>query len=284
MNDQASRTQIHPSIAAADGFATTVSRDGTPIAYDRVGRGPAVVVVDGTFGSRTFGPNVKLPANLSAHHTVFHYDRRGCGASGDTRPYAVAREVEDLEAVIDAAGGQACVYGISSGAVLGVDAARRLPHKITKLAIYEPPCVVDDSRAPWPPDYLDHVTRLVASGRRGEAVKLWMRQAAALPSLLIAVTRVLPAWARLCAAAETIVQDGQVMAGTGAGGPLPAERFRTEVPTMVIAGAKSPHWLHHSADAFAALLPNAQRQTLAGQTHFVKPAAIAPELTRFFAA
>jgi pimeloyl-ACP methyl ester carboxylesterase len=111
-----------------------------------------------------------------------------------------------------------------------------------------------------------------------------MRQAAALPAPLIALTRVLPAWARLCAAAETIVQDGQVMAGTGAGSPLPAERFRVEVPTLVIDGAKSPAWLHHSADAFAALLPNAQRQTLAGQTHFVKPAAVAPALTRFFAA
>lgn len=117
-----------------------------------------MVVIDGTFGSRTFGPNVKLPAKLSAHHTVVHYDRRGCGASGDTRPYAVAREVEDLEAVIDAAGGRACVYGISSGAVLAVDAARRLPDKITKLALYEPPCVVDDSRAPWPADYADRVT------------------------------------------------------------------------------------------------------------------------------
>jgi len=284
MNDYAPRTKIHPSIAARDEFGTTISRDGTLIAYDRSGRGPAVVIVDGTFGSRSFGPNVKLPAKLAVHHTVFHYDRRGRGDSGDTRPYAVAREVEDLEAVIDAAGGQACVYGISSGAVLAVDAARRLPDKITKLAIYEPPCVVDDSRAPWPPHYLDQVTRLVASGRRGEAVKLWMRQAAALPAPLIALTRVLPAWGRLCAAAETIVQDGQVMAGTGAGSPLPAERFRVEVPTLVIDGAKSPLWLHHSADAFAALLPNAQRQTLAGQTHFVKPAAIAPALTQFFAA
>jgi pimeloyl-ACP methyl ester carboxylesterase len=284
MNDHAPRTQVRPPTVARAGFATTVSRDGTSIAYDRFGRGPAVVVVDGTFGSRSFGPNVKLPAKLAAHHTVFHYDRRGRGDSGDTRPYAVAREVEDLEAVIDAAGGQACVYGISSGAVLAVDAARRLPDKITKLAIYEPPCVVDDSRAPWPPDYLDHVTRLVASGRRGAAVQLWMRQAAALPTPLIALTRVLPAWARLCAAAETIVQDGQLMAGTGAGNPPPAERFRVEVPTLVIAGAKSPRWLHHSADAFAALLPSAQRQTLAGQTHFVKPAAIAPALTQFFAA
>jgi pimeloyl-ACP methyl ester carboxylesterase len=284
MNDHAPRTQVRPQAPARAGFATTVSRDGTPIAYDRFGRGPAVVIVDGTFGSRSFGPNVKLPARLAAHHTVFHYDRRGRGDSGDTRPYAVAREVEDLEAVIDAAGGQACVYGISSGAVLAVDAARRLPDKITKLAIYEPPCVVDGSRAPWPPDYLGQVTRLVASGRRGAAVKLWMRQAAALPTPLIALTRVLPAWARLCAAAETIVQDGQVMAGTGAGSPPSAERFRVEVPTLVVDGAKSPLWLHHSADAFAALLPNAQRQTLAGQTHFVKPAAIAPALTQFFAA
>ena len=126
MNDYAPRTQIHPSSAAGDEFGTTISRDGTLIAYDRSGRGPAVVIVDGTFGSRSFGPNVKLPAKLSAQHTVFHYDRRGRGDSGDTRPYAVAREVEDLEAVIDAAGGQACVYGISSGAVLAVDAARRL--------------------------------------------------------------------------------------------------------------------------------------------------------------
>ena len=260
---------------------TVTSKDGTTIAYDRVGDGPALVLVSGASVDR--GGDAGFVPPFAENFTVYNYDRRGRGDSGDIRPYAVAREVEDLEAVIDAAGGRACVYGISSGAVLAVDAARRLPDKITKLAIYEPPCVVDDSRAPWRPDYLDQVTRLVASGRRGAAVKLWMRQAAALPAPLIALTRVLPAWARLCAAAETIVQDGQVMAGTGAGCPLPGERFRVEVPTLVIDGAKSPHWLHQSADAFGALLPNARRQTLAGQTHFVKPAAIAPALTRFFA-
>src|SRR5256884_6685354 len=120
MNEYAPHIQIHSSIAARDEFGTAISRDGTLIAYDRSGRGPAVVVIDGTFGSRSFGPNVKLPAKLSAHHTVFHYDRRGRGDSGDTRPYAVAREVEDLEAVIDAAGGQAGVSGVSFRAVLAL--------------------------------------------------------------------------------------------------------------------------------------------------------------------
>src|SRR2546423_7841276 len=128
------------------------SKDGTKIAYEKQGEGPAVILVAGALCARLSWSGPQLSKLLAPHFTVYNYDRRGRGDSGDTKPYAVAREVEDLEAVIDAAGGQACVYGISSGAVLAVDAARRLPDKITKLALYEPPCVVDDSRPPWPAD------------------------------------------------------------------------------------------------------------------------------------
>ncbi len=271
------------SSEVATSVRTTTSRDGTSIAYERTGTGPALVIVDGAFGSRAFGPNVSLPPFLSAQLAVYHYDRRGRGDSGDGAAYAAQREVEDLEAVIDAAGGSAHVYGMCSGAFLALAAARTLPHKIHRLVIYEPPCVVDDSRVPWPSDYLEQMTALIVSGERGEAVKLFMRQAAAMPSFLVALTRIMPAWAKLTAVAHTLVYDAQVMGDSGSGRPLPAESFSVEVPTLVVDGGKSPAWLHNAADAVAALLPNAERRTLPGQTHYVKPKAIAPLLTEFFA-
>jgi pimeloyl-ACP methyl ester carboxylesterase len=127
------------------------------------------------------------------------------------------------------------------------------------------------------------MTALIAGGRRGEAVKLFLRKGAAMPAFLVALTRVMPAWSKLTAAADTLVYDIHVMGETGSGGPLPAERFSVDVPTLVLDGGKSPTWLHNAADAVADLLPNAGRRTLPGQTHFVKPKAIAPALEPFFA-
>jgi pimeloyl-ACP methyl ester carboxylesterase len=262
---------------------TTSSQDGTLIAYECVGAGPALVIVDGAFGSRAFGPNVSLPPLLTDRFTVYHYDRRGRGDSGDTAPYAVRREVEDLESVIDAAGGSAYVYGISSGALLAFAAARAFPHKIRRLAVYEPPCVVDESRNPWPADFLQRLTASIASGRRGAAVKLFMREGSAMPAFLVALTRIMPAWSKLTAVAHTLVYDAHVMGDTGSGRPLPAEVFSVDIPTLVVDGGKSPTWLHHAADAVVTAVPGSERRTLEGQTHFVKPKAIAPALEEFFA-
>src|SRR4026208_948585 len=144
---------------------TVTSKDGTTIAYDQAGTGPALILVGGMFEQRAMGPETEhlaaLPL-LAQHFTVFHYDRRGRGDSTDTQPYAVEREIEDIEALIDEAGGSAFLFGSSSGAVLALEAANKLSARVKKQVLYEPPFIVDDSRAPMPDDFLEKIKELLA--------------------------------------------------------------------------------------------------------------------------
>src|SRR5207302_3064047 len=165
---------------------TVISKDGTPIAFDQSGRGQAIILVAGATATRLAA--VSVAAALAPHFTVFAYDRRGRGESGDTAPYAVEREVEDIEALITEAGGSAFVFGHSSGAVLALEAARLLPGKITKLALYEPPFIIDNSRPPMPEDFPARLNGLLAEGRRGDAVELWQRNLG-IPAEMIAQFR-----------------------------------------------------------------------------------------------
>jgi pimeloyl-ACP methyl ester carboxylesterase len=261
---------------------TVISRDGTRIAYERCGSGPAVILVGGALSQRAFDPmNGPLAEALAADFTVYRYDRRGRGDSGDTLPYAVEREVEDIEALVERAGGSAYAYGISSGAVLVLHAARRLPG-LTGLALYEPPFIVDGSRPPIPADYVQRVEELVAAGRPGEAVDLFMLSvgmpAEALPSM-----RQEPVWPVLESVAYTLAYDWRVMGDTQRGEPLEAGRWASvRTRTLVADGEKTEPFLHAAADAIAAILPHARRHTLPGQTHAVDAEAIAPVLREFF--
>jgi pimeloyl-ACP methyl ester carboxylesterase len=170
---------------------TVMSKDGTAIAFDQSSQGPALILV--ASASATRKDQVSLAAALAPHFTVLAYDRRGRGESGDTAPYAALREIEDLDALITEAGGAAFVFGHSSGAVLALEAARRLPGKIAKLALYEPPFIIDDSHPPLPQDAAAYLTGLVSAGRRGEAVEYFMRQLG-LPAEMIAQMRHSPIW------------------------------------------------------------------------------------------
>jgi pimeloyl-ACP methyl ester carboxylesterase len=258
------------------------SSDGTTIAFDRVGEGPPLILVDGALCYRASGPNGPLAELLRQHFTVLTYDRRGRGDSGDTAPFAVEREVEDLQALIEEAGGSAYVYGISSGAVLALDAANR-GLAIEKLALYEAPFVVDDTRPPVPEDYRARLDQLVASDRRSEAVKLFMSEGVRVPAIFVTMMRFMPAWPKLKAVAHTLPYDTSVMGDTQSGKPLPAERWsNVTLPTLVMGGGKSPAWMRNGVRALADLLPNARYRTLERQTHIVKPAALAPVLTEFF--
>lgn len=260
------------------------SKDGTTIAFDKSGEGPPVILVGGAFNSRSFGPNEPLAALLEQHFTVINYDRRGRGDSGDTAPYAVEREVEDLDALIEEVGGEAHLYGISSGAALALEAARRLPTKIEKLALYEAPFVVDDSRPPIPDDFLTQLEGLIASDRRGEAVRLFMRKGVGVPAVFVTMMRLMPAWSELKALAHTVPYDATIVEDYQRGNPLPAERWTSvTMPTLVVVGGKSPAWMRHAMGALADALPNARHRTLEGQTHIVKPEALAPALVEFFA-
>jgi pimeloyl-ACP methyl ester carboxylesterase len=262
--------------------STVTSRDGTAIAYETTGSGPPLILVDGALCHRDVGPSRPLAEQLAGDFTVFTYDRRGRGESGDGEAYAVEREVEDIEALVEAAGGSARVYGISSGAALALEAAQR-GVAIDRLALYEPPFIVDDGRSPIPRDDASRLTGYIVAGRRGDAVRLFMRQVQ-MPALLVHAMRLMPAWSKLKRVAHTLPYDAAVMQGTQDGRPLPEGRWPdVTVPTLVVAGGKSHAWMHSGADALAEALPNARRETLEGQNHMVKAKALAPMLAEFFA-
>jgi pimeloyl-ACP methyl ester carboxylesterase len=252
------------------------SRDGTTIAYDRLGDGPPVVLVCG--GSTDRMANAGLAAELATDFTVYNYDRRGRGDSGDTLPYAVEREVEDIAAVIEAAGGSANLYGTSSGAALAMEAAASgLP--IIKLALWEPPYSVA-GRPDLPADTSTVYTELVEAGRRGDAVEYFMLKVVGLPPEFAAGARQAPWWARQEALAHTLAYDAKVMGDY----TIPAERAKAvPVPTVIIDGGASFGFLGETADALADLIPDAQRRTLQGQEHNVDPTVLAAALKEFFA-
>lgn len=261
---------------------TVTSKDGTRIAYNELGAGPPVVLVGGAMNTRSFGPNGPLAELLAERFTVINYDRRGRGDSGDTRPWAVEREVEDIEALIGAVGGSVYLFGISSGAALALEAANR-GLGMEKLALYEAPFIVDDSRPPVPDDYLGRLKALVTSGRLGDAVRLFMREGVGLPAVFVALMRLMPAWSKLKAVAHTLPYDAAVVYEHQKGRPLPAGRWASAtMPTLVAVGGKSPDWMQSAMRNLADVLPNARHRTLEGQTHIVKAEALAPVLAEFF--
>jgi pimeloyl-ACP methyl ester carboxylesterase len=259
---------------------TVTSPDGTTIAFERSGDGPPLILVGGALSDRAAA--APFATLLGPRFTVVAYDRRGRGDSDDTPPYAVEREIEDLGAVIGVAGGEAFVFGHSSGAALALEGAiQRLP--ISRLALYEPPFIVDDSRPPVPHDYVDRIRELVAADRRGDAVEYFMTAAVGVPPEMVAQMRAMPTWPRMEALAHTIAYDGEVLDGHMWGAPLPASWVApVTIPTLVMDGGASPDWARSSVRQLASILPNAQHRTLKGQEHGAAPEAVAPELDAFF--
>jgi pimeloyl-ACP methyl ester carboxylesterase len=266
---------------------TVTSKDGTKIAYDKVGKGPAVILVSGAFSYRKYPATIKISELLEPYFTVYNYDRRGRGDSGDTMPYAIKREIEDIQALIDTAGGSAYVWGLSSGAALALHAAAN-GLNITKLALHEPPFVVDASDRRPPADFTAHVTELIADDKRGDAVKYFMRDVMGAPGFVIPMMHLMPGmWSRLTAVAHTLPYDAQLVDGFQSGKPLPAELWRSvTMPTIVMSGPESPPLLVHAAEALARVLPNAKLVSKKGLGHTKKLSAkiIAPVLIDFFKA
>ena len=256
------------------------SRDGSAIAFDCVGQGPPVILIVGALCSRALGPGVKLAPALAQWFTVITYDRRGRGESTENGPYAVEREIEDLDALIKNTGGSAFVFGHSSGAVLALHAAAHgLP--IRKLALYEPPLILDRSRPSTEDDWAQ-MTDLVAAGRRGDAVKVFLRSVG-VPGLVSAVMRWTPMWWKLTAIAHTLPHDGAIVRELQRGAPLPAGIWgKVTAPALAIAGGKSPSWMHNGARAVATALPHARYRELKGQVHDVSAKVLAPVLREFF--
>ena len=253
------------------------SKDGTSIAYDKLGDGPPLILVCG--GSVDRMSNTELAEVLARTFTVYNYDRRGRGDSGDTAPYAVGREIEDTQAVAEAAGGTAYLYGTSSGAALALEAARALPGTITKLALWEPPYIIEGTRPLPPPNTAQIYRDFVAQGKRGDAVEFFMTKVVGLPPDFAAFARTQPWWPGQEAIAHTLAYDAEVMGDYS----LPAERAaQISVPTIVLTGGASFPFMHATGEKLAEIIPNAQYQLLEGQQHNVDPAVIGPALTSFF--
>src|ERR671937_1683566 len=246
---------------------TLSSKDGTTIAFDQSGTGPALILVGGAFEQRALDTETaKLAALplLAQHFTVIHYDRRGRGDSTDTQPYAVEREIEDIEALIDEAGGSAFLFGISSGAALAMEAAIKLGGKVNKLAMYEAPYNSDEAaRQAWM-TYRKQLAELLAADRRGDAVVLFM-MLVGMPAEHVPGMRQHPMWPMFEAVAPTLAYDAAVL---GEDASVPTERAaRVTVPALVMDSGASYPFMHVAAVALADAMPIGRHRTLEGQTH-----------------
>jgi alpha-beta hydrolase superfamily lysophospholipase len=252
------------------------SADGTAIAYDRLGEGPAVVLVCG--GSVDRMSNAPLAALLAQNYTVYNYDRRGRGDSGDGAEYAIEREFEDLDAILAAAGGSAHVYGTSSGAALAL-LATAAGRPVNKLALWEPPYILEGTRKLPPADTASIYRAFVAEGRRDKAAEYFMAEVVGMPAEFVAMAKESPWWPAQEAIAHTLAYDATIMGDYS----VPAEAKSVTVPTQVLTGGASDDWMKAGNQAVLDALPNATHRVLPDQQHNVDPAALAPALKDFFA-
>ena len=256
------------------------SRDGTRIAYDQWGKGPAVIVVNGALSERS--SNAELAQLLAPHFTVYSYDRRGRGDSADSKPYSVQREIEDIEALIDSAGGSAHVYGKSSGAGLALQAASALGGKVKKLALYEAPYSEAEGAAMEWRAFRANLDALLAADRRADAITLFMKFVGA-PDDVVAKMKASPAWPGMVAMAPTLAYDTAVL-GDDRSVPV-GIAAKVKAITLVMDGSASSGpmpFMRPTADKLAKAIPGAQRHAVEGQAHDVSPKALAPVLLKFF--
>jgi pimeloyl-ACP methyl ester carboxylesterase len=254
---------------------TATSKDGTVIAYEKTGVGPALVLIDAAGHYRRFSSFDGLRARLTADFTVYQYDRRGRGQSGDTAPFAPEREVEDLAALINAAGGSAFVYAFSSGGLVAEHAAAHgLP--ITRMALLEPPIAPDEDRAAQR-TFTAGLSELINAGRRSGAVEYYLA-GIGVPADILDGMRGTDSWAAIEAVAPTLVYDCLISEATSY--ELLAA---ASTPTLVIDSEGSDDDLTSMAATVARGMPNASLQRLAGEWHGVSDDVLAPALKRFFA-
>jgi pimeloyl-ACP methyl ester carboxylesterase len=259
------------------------SADGTEIAFEQSGRGPAVVLVPSALADRS--DTTKLAALLAQHFTVINYDRRGRGASGDANAYAPDREIEDIAALVEHVGGSASLFGSSSGAVLALRAAAAGVN-VDRLALYEPPFVVAEGDDGPPRDLAQQITVLLAEGRHSDAVKYFMTRVQGMPGIAVFFMKLMPKmWANLTKLAGTLPYDIAVMGDTQQGKPLDAEEWKgVAVRTRVLTGGKSPAAFQRAALAVTEILPQADHRTLPGLNHgavVMAPRKIAPQIIEF---
>jgi pimeloyl-ACP methyl ester carboxylesterase len=262
---------------------TVRSKDGTRIAFDRTGEGPPVILVGGAFSWRLWKGFVELGELLASRYMILNYDRRAHGDSADTPPYEIEREFEDLEAMIGAAGGSAFVWGMSSGGILALEAARA-GVAIDKLAAFEPPFIVDATDGVPPDGFAGRLEELIADGRRSEAARYYMAQVMGMPAIIpVLMSFWPPLWSSLKATAHTLPYEAVLIDRHVRGRPLERSYWAgVATPSLVVSGEKSPAKLRKGAKAIADALPKGDHRVLAGVSHNVKMSALAPVLGDFF--
>lgn len=267
------------TVRRVDENRTTRSRDGTIIAFTKAGSGPPLIIVDGAFCYRENGPATELASALRQHFTVFTYDRRGRGESGDTAPYAVEREIEDLQAIAMEAGAPPFVLGISSGGALILQAVAS-GVRVKKIALYEPPYVTNGN-ANSTEVVKNRLRSFVSAGDPAGAVSFFMTDVYGAPrSFVFAMPLLMPnAWRRNKLVANTLIYDLTIL---GDRTVLHERSSAISVPTLVVGGERSPKELHNAVEAVAIALPNAHSQFLNGQDHNISSRALAPVLVQFF--
>ncbi|MET0790320.1 MAG: alpha/beta hydrolase [Polyangiaceae bacterium] len=257
------------------------SADGTRIAFESAGKGPPLILVGGAFCDRKArASGTPLAALLAPHFTVFSYDRRGRGDSADTPDWAIEREVEDLAALIREAGGSAFEYGISSGALLGLTAAVR-QLAIPKLALYEPPLLLDASRAKQFDDLAEQLQGHAAAGRRSEAAELFLTRVVQVPAPAVAQMKQAPLWRGLESLAHTLSYDVRI---TALGPALLDRAPLVRAATLALCGTACPPWMHDAIRALSEAIPAGSQRVLEGQTHDVDPQVLTGALLEFFSA
>lgn len=256
------------------------SKDGTEIAFERSGSGPALVLVGGALSDRSAAR--EITPLLSKRFTVYAFDRRGRGDSGDTPPYSPGREVEDIDALLGEQRGPAYIYGHSSGSALALDAVEKL-RRFERLAVYEPPFIIDSGADHLSTDYMSRIVELLSGGSRDGAVEYFLTAAVGIPPDALEQIKRSSSWQRMIDLAHTLPYEGALMGTTQSGRPLPRDRWAAvTVPTLVMSGGASPVWYARSADALAEILPDATRRTFPGQRHGMEASLLAAALIEYF--
>ncbi len=263
-------------------MSTLTSADGTTIAYEQTGSGPAIIVVSNVAEDHTGVAG--LVTALAKDFTVISFDRRGRGASGDPQPYDPAREIDDISALIDVLGGSAALTSGSGGCGLVLDAASALSDKVSGLYLYEPPFIVDGSRPPVPADSVEHLEALVAAGKRSEASEYFMTEVVGVPDEYLPMMKEDPSWAEMAAYAHTYAYELRIWRGLQDGTPLPTDRWTIDAPIAVAVGGNSEAFMRTGAEALAAILPNVTPLTLADHDHgafWAAPEPVAEQVRTF---